>query len=160
MGQERLKRESDAFLLCRVGVRLCALPIEHVVETMRPLPTSALRGAPAFVAGVAIVRGQPVPVLDVSRLLESVASVSPPERFVTVRVGTRCVVLSFDAVLGVRLLDEAAPTDAMPPLLREVGAGVVSAIRALDAELLVVLESARAVPDAVWSALDASPRAS
>src|SRR5262245_18286867 len=30
------------FLLGRAGQRLCALPVEHVVETMRPLPTEPL----------------------------------------------------------------------------------------------------------------------
>jgi purine-binding chemotaxis protein CheW len=135
-------------------VRLCALRIEHVVETMRPLPTAELAGTPPFVSGVAIVRGQPTPVLDVSRLLDPMPAPSPrvTGRFVTVRIGARRAALAFDAVVGVRALEEGP---GMPPLLGGAGSGAVSAIRALDAELLVVLESARIVPDVVWAAIDA-----
>lgn len=36
---------------------------------MRPLPVAAVAGAPDFVAGVAIIRGDAVPVVDAARLL-------------------------------------------------------------------------------------------
>jgi purine-binding chemotaxis protein CheW len=146
--------ESSAFLLCLVGPTLWALPIEHVIETMRPLTTVELAGTPPFVSGVAVVRGQPIPVLDVSRLLAPVPTPSQrvTARFVTVRIGARRAALAVDAVVGIRALEEGS---GMPPLLGKVGAGAVSAIRALDAELLLVLESARMVPDVVWTAIDA-----
>jgi hypothetical protein len=41
----------------------------------------------------------------------------------------------------------------MPPLVKTAHADAVSAIGALDAELLVVLESARMLPDDAWAAL-------
>jgi len=148
-------REPDGFLLCRAGSRLCALPLADVAETMRPLPIDTLDGTPSFVAGVAVVRGAPVPVVDVRRLLGGAVHSAPAARFVTVRIGTRRIALAFDSVLGVRRFDAPAD-DGMPPLLQDAGAGVISAIRALDAELLVVLEAARAVPDTLWAALEAT----
>lgn len=138
-------------LFCRVRARLCAMPLQHVVETMRPLPVEPLAGMPAFVMGLAVVRGQPLPVVDAGALL---GDLEDPQhtRFVTLVTGRRNIALAVEAVLGVREL----PPDlqGLPPLLREASAEVVSAIGTLDAELLLLLESARIVPDSVWQAVD------
>lgn len=142
----------DLSLVCRVLTRLCALPLEHVSETMRPLPVEPVAGVPAPVAGVAIIRGAPVPVIDVACVLAGRAS--HPTRFVTVNVGARRVALAVDKVIGVRTI----PTEALnelPPLLRDASTDVVAAIGTLDTQLLVVLRSARLIPEPVWSALAA-----
>jgi purine-binding chemotaxis protein CheW len=136
-------------LVFRAGVQLCTLPLEHVVETMRPQPVSAVAGSPPFVVGVAIVRGAPVPVVDVARLLGASADPSATRgaaRFVTVRVADRTVALAVDAVVGVRRLPAAALRD-LPPLLRHAGSDAVATIATLDAELLLVLRAARLVKD-------------
>lgn len=149
-----MQPESESFLFCRAGRLVCALPIAHVVEIMRPRPVDALAGTPPFVSGVSVVRGAPIPVVNVGCLLDQTGEPSMPGRFVTVRLGSRHAALAFDAVLGVRAMHRS-PAAPLPPLLRDAGAGVVSAIHALDSELLVVLESARAVPSAAFTQIDA-----
>jgi len=129
-----------------VGALLCALPIEHVVETMRPLPIEALSGAPQFVRGLAIIRGEPIPVVDAGRLVGCDAG--EPRRFVTLEIGPRHVSLAVDEVLGVRSI--AKDLRDLPPLLGAVHADVISAIGALDGELLVVLHSAQIIPQESW----------
>ncbi len=138
-------------LLCRVRTRLFALPLEHVLETMRPMPVESLAGAPHFVRGLAIIRGVPVPVVDGAQLLSG--EESQPSRFVTVRAGDRRVAVAVDSVLGVRPMP-AASLRELPPLLRDARAEVISAIGTLDAELLVVLRSAHLVPEDLWSGLE------
>jgi len=156
--------ETDRFLLCRIGSRIGALALRDVRETLRPLPVEPLAGAPPFVLGVTILRGAPTPVVDAGRLLDPSVPVdapfSPPAaaRFVSVKLGERTAALAVDAVLDVRSLSTDTLRD-IPPLLREAGADRLSQVGALDAELLLVLEAARLVPDSVWSALD-SPEAS
>ena len=137
-------------LLCRVGTRLCAVPLEHVVETLRPLPVEPLAGAPDFVLGVTLLRGEPAPVVDAARLLG--ASTGQPARFVALRVGERIVALAVDGVEDVRTLDEGT-IRALPPLLRDARSDAVEALGRLDADLLLVLRSAALVPDAVWAQL-------
>ena len=64
---ERVPRrapEAGASLVCRVATRICALPVGVVIETLRPLPLEPIAGAPAFVTGPAIIRGEPVPVVE------------------------------------------------------------------------------------------------
>jgi purine-binding chemotaxis protein CheW len=128
---------------------------------MRPLPIEPLAGAPAFVLGLAIVRGFPIPVVDADRLLGSSGSsstplISPsPARFISLKLGVRSAVLSVDAVLEIRSLP-AGMLANIQPLLGEAGADLVSVIGALDAKLLLVLEAARLVPDSVWNAINLS----
>ena len=151
---------NDLFLLCRIGSRIGALAVKDVRETMRPLPIEPLAGTPPFVLGVAIVRGSAVPVIDARRLLDpsadistslSAAAMSPTAaRFVSLELGDRTAVLAVDAVLDVRSL-AAGILAQIPPLLRGAGKELVSIIGALDAQLLLVLEAARLVPDSVWS---------
>jgi len=139
-------------LVFRVGARRCALPLGAVVETLRPLPAEPLPGAPPFVRGVAIVRGEPVPVVDAARLLGEPAGLLA--RWITLDLGQRHVALAVDEVLGVRALSGAA--HALPPLLADEGASGVAALGRLDGALLHVLDGARLVPEAAWVALEAT----
>ncbi len=142
-------------LVCRARARLCALPLEAVVETMRPLPVNELPGAPPFVRGVSLIRGAPVPVVDVGRLLGDAGSAGAT-RFVVLRLGERRVALAVEAVLGLRELPSQQLAE-LPPLLRDA-AEVVPRVAALDSELLHVLAAARLVPDSVWQAPEGDGR--
>jgi purine-binding chemotaxis protein CheW len=138
-------------LMCRCATRRCALWLEHVAETMRPLPVEPLAGAPPFVRGVAVVRGDPVPVVDAASLLG--AGESRPTRFVVVIAGDRRVALAVDDVLGVQAIASTSLQD-LAPLFGDASAQVVSAMGAMGTELVVVLRSARLVPEGVWAMLD------
>lgn len=135
--------QSASWLLCRVGSRLCALPLENVVETMPLLPIATVAETPRFVLGLCIVRGSPVPVVDLRALL--VEPEARLHRMVTLRVGGETVVIAVENVLGVRSigLDEI---NRLPPLLCEAAGDIVSGIGRLDSELLLFLRSARLLP--------------
>jgi purine-binding chemotaxis protein CheW len=139
-----------AALLCRARERLCALPIEHLLETMRPLPIEPFPGVPGFVSGLSIVRGTAVPVIDLGALL---GSLEPPNatRFVTVKVASRQVSLAVEEVVGICELP--GTLSALPPLLGDAAGDAVSAVATLDAGLLLVLQAARLVPDSLWETL-------
>ena len=141
-------------LICRVGSRLCGLPLAHVVETMRPLPVEPLAHLPSFVDGVSIIRGRPIPVLDARRLLGEDGASGARTRFVTLELAERSAALSVDAVLGVRDID-VAELEQLPALLRDAQNDLVAALGTLDHELLVVLERSRLLPEAVWAAIEA-----
>jgi purine-binding chemotaxis protein CheW len=126
---------------------LIGLPIELVVETMRPLHVDALSGAPSFVSGLSVIRGVPVPVVDVGRLLGE--ECRHPQRFVTVRAGHRTVALAVGDVIGLRPV-AVGELQTLPPLLRNAPAAIVPCLGTLDGELLLVLQSAHVVPEDVW----------
>jgi purine-binding chemotaxis protein CheW len=134
-----------------VASRTCALPLDAVIETMRPLPVELLVGAPPFIAGVSVIRGEPVPVVDAARLLGG--EPAQAQRWVTLRGGPRPIALAVDTVLGVRDI-AAAQLSALTPLAGAIAGEIVSAIGTLDHRLLVVLETARLVPDAVFALMD------
>ena len=140
------------FLIVRTDARLCALPLEQVAETLRPLPIEPLAAMPPCVLGVSVIRGISVRVIDAALLLG--ARRAAPGRYVTVKLGAaRRVALAVDGVIGVRELPEASLGE-VPPLLREANADAISAISALDGELLLVLQAARLIPEQVWSVLE------
>lgn len=134
-------RRNLAFF-CRAGPRLCAFPCADIVEIMRGLPVSPVPGAPAFVPGVSIIRDVATPVVDLAVLLGGDAS--ELAYFVMVALPGRQVAVAVDAALGVR--DLSVEGEALPPLLRGAGPELVSAVRALDEELLLVLNGVLDVP--------------
>lgn len=144
-------------LVFRTGATLGALPVEHVVETMRPLALTAIASAPVYVAGAAVVRGEVVPVIDLARLVTG--TTAPVARWVSIRSGGRSAVLAVSEILGVR---RAGAVQA-PALVGGVATSVLDELGVLDRELLVVLAAARLVSEDAWKAFDAAspqPRAS
>lgn len=143
-----------AWLLCRVAAFLCALPIERVGEVMRPLPIKPLSGMPTLLLGLCIIRGAPVPVVDTGVLLNG--SASRAARLVTLAVGDRTLALAVEQVIGVRSIDPGT-LSRLPTLLQDAaGEAAVEAIRVLDGEFLLLLDTARIVPDALFEELRAA----
>lgn len=137
-------------LVVRVHTRVCALPLTHVIETMRPLPVERIAGLPSFVRGVSIIRGVPTPVVDLGIVMGTASHVAG--RFVTIRLGNKQVALCVDAVLGVNDIDKSTIQD-LPPLLREASKDIIEAIGTLDTHFLVVLQEGWELPDDVWQAV-------
>ncbi|MDB4946072.1 MAG: chemotaxis protein CheW [Labilithrix sp.] len=138
-------------LLCTIGRIRCAIPLEHVVETSRPLPVEPLAGAPDVVRGVALLRGEPLPVVDAGRLLGVTSEGAEGARFVVLRVGARRAVLAVDGVTGVRGL-RGARTEPLAELLGGARQAL-AAIGVQGQELLVVIDALRVVPEEAWAAL-------
>jgi purine-binding chemotaxis protein CheW len=140
---------SKRVLLVQAGGRICALPVSSVVETMRALPMQGIAGVPEAVRGLSIIRGVPVPIVDLAALLGENGE-TPAARLVTIRVGERQVGLAVQAVLGIR---ETSGLADLPPLLEGACAARVEAIAALDSQFLWVLDAARLIPEGIWDSL-------
>ncbi len=141
-----------ASLVFRAGSLLCALRLDEVVETMRPLDTRPLAGSPPWVRGISIMRGVPAPVIDVGRLLTG----RPAEiaRFVAVRTERGPVAFATGEVLGIRPAAAGAAAAGHAALLTGAGAAsrLVAGVGTIDTEPLLLLQSMRVVPDEVWTA--------
>ena len=144
-------------LILGVQTRMCAVPLSHVIETMRPLPTEVISGVPEFVRGVAIIRGIPTPVVDLGAVMGA-SSEHGGERFVTVRAGSRQVALLVSTVLGIRDLD-ALTMNELPPLLQGASQDAIETIGTLDERLLEVLQDGWKLPEEVWQAVTAQEAA-
>ena len=105
-------------MIVRVANRTLALPVEHVVEAMRPLPITPADGVPDGDAhallGTAQIRGTPSRVIDLGRLLglapptpDAAGHAGGATRFVAVR--GEPTALRVDAVLGVQTIDRGEP---------------------------------------------------
>ncbi|SEM20965.1 purine-binding chemotaxis protein CheW [Stigmatella aurantiaca] len=143
--------EEGRFLIVRARGWICALPIAEVVETMRPLPVTPVAEAPPFVRGVAIVRGRPSPVVHLATLLGGTRA-GTSQRFVSLRVGERQLVLEVEEVLGLRRLG-ARELGSLPPLLAVAVGGNLEVLGTLDGQLLAALNTSRLLTEAVWGRL-------
>ena len=143
-----------AVLLFDSQSRTCALPLSDVVEIMRPLPIEPVAGAPTFVRGVSVVRGQPIPVVDLAVLLAG-RSEGSPGRFVVVRSGERRIALAVDSVQGKREIDPAA-LESLPTLLGTAPSEIGESVGLLDQRLLTCLRAGRVLFDEAWQAIEDS----
>jgi purine-binding chemotaxis protein CheW len=130
---------------------VCAVPLEYVIETMRPLAIEPLGGMPSFVLGVAIIRGIPTPVLDLGAVLGKPNELAA--RFVTVRAGDKQVALAVNRVLGIRDLETNVTIREIPALLQRASKEVVETIGTLDEQVLLVLRASWELPEEIWQAL-------
>ncbi len=141
-----------SWLVCRIGALRCALPIQQVVEIMRVMPLKQVAGTPPYVQGVSIIRGAPVPVVDMSLIADGTPTRGA--RLVAVRVAARIVALAVDEVIGIAAFAAEALCQ-LPPLLHEAAADTIAALGAVDAELVFFLRTSRLVPEDLFASLDA-----
>ena len=173
-------------LVFRAGPLLCALRLDEVIETMRPLDVQPLAGTPAFVLGISVLRGVPTPVIDVARLLSGGSGAQEgAESGVAgsggadsgradsgraerggadsggaerfVAVRTERGAVAF--AIGTVLgirTVDASATGGHPALLGARSSHLVAGVSAVGTEPLLLLQSMRAVPDEVWEAAAAA----
>ncbi|AGL18468.1 putative CheW protein [Actinoplanes sp. N902-109] len=141
----------------RAGSLLCALRLDEVVETMRPLATHPLAGTPAYVSGICIMRGLPTLVVDVARLLGGGAA--EVVRFIAVRTGRGPVAFATGPIAGVQPV-HADPATRHEALLGDAPARLIAAVGTIDTEPVLLLRSMQLVPDDVWAAAAALAEAS
>jgi purine-binding chemotaxis protein CheW len=161
----------ELWLVFYAGAHLCALRLEHVVEIMRPLAVEPLAGAPSFVAGVCVIRGEPAPVVDVASLVGG--GVRTATRYITVKCGApperpgetaagepggrQCsVALAVDSVLGVRHIESDSLHD-LPPLLGARNRELIGRLGVVGTEPLLFLRRAGLESGAALAALDPEP---
>jgi purine-binding chemotaxis protein CheW len=143
----------ESAIVFRAREQLCAVPVAQVRETMRPLPVTFLADMPGFVLGFSRIRDAATPVVDAGALL-GMDSPAAATRFLILRIADRSIALAVEAVLGVHgVLRESL--QGLPPLLRDSSGDLVSSIATLDKEFLLMLRTARLLPDSLQRAFAA-----
>jgi purine-binding chemotaxis protein CheW len=149
-------RRPASFLVCRAGGLLCALPVERVVETMRPLPIHGLADAPSFHLGSSTVRGEVVPVVHLGALVSGGAA-GASTRFIAIRLGERRAVLAVEQIAGIRALPVNA-SHHVPTLFDEVDPVRIDSIARFDDDLLSLLRGVLIVSEELLALVDGEAR--
>ena len=101
------------YLVFGLGPASVALSIEHVRELVRPPALTRVPGAPVALAGLANLRGVPLPVLDLRRLLgPDEAQIPAAARMIVADAGETVGLLinRIDGLdIGTPCIDEDAP---------------------------------------------------
>lgn len=127
----------------RVGGHAYGVPVAAVVEVIRMVALASLPGAAPWMAGMADLRGVPVPVVDLAARLGHEPRTPILDRRIVVTAGSGgpagLVGLVVDEVDGVAPAGEAVASAGAAPLVR-------AAARVGD-EIVVVLDEAALRPD-------------
>jgi chemotaxis-related protein WspB len=119
-------------LVFSIGPDRYGLPLRAVARVLPVLALKLLPGAPDFVAGLMDLHGQPVPVLDISRLAGlTVEQIWLDSRIVLIDYpvdgGSRPLGLLVEHVIGIQEVPEASMADAGidgAPFLGQVAASL------------------------------------
>ncbi len=103
------------WLVVRVGMQRFGIPIEQVLEVVRPDGLMDVPGTPPVQAGIVNVRGAIVTVLDLGALLTGERAVAPGS-IVLIEHGARAIGLTVDAVHDVRVTGDEASAGPVEPL--------------------------------------------
>jgi len=146
--------EIQRFLLCRLSTSWCALGLEGLGEVMRPQPVDRLAGLPEFVDGLAVIRGQAMPVVNLPRLLCGASSApSPQERFVSAQSDGHGLALRVDEVAGIFPL-KSEVWHGLPSLFEGVHRDHLAALGSLpDGDLVMLLRRTNLLSAADWESL-------
>lgn len=145
--------EKQRFLLCRLSTSWCALSLQGLGEVMRPQPVDPVGGLPEFVDGISIIRGAPLPVVNLPRLLCGSSSPgSLQERFVTADSDGQQLALRVDEVTGIFALAGEMWRN-LPNLLDGLPAEHLAALGSHDGHVVMLLRRANLLSEADWARL-------
>jgi len=140
-------RESRQYVLFHLGTEEYGLPIDRVQSIIRYEEPTSVPHAPVGVEGVINLRGQVIPVIDLSmRLLGTPLSIMPTSRIVVAEGNTGLVGLAVDSASEVVSipLDEIrpAPEAALSADTAEAFEGVAN----YGDRLVILLDAEKALP--------------
>lgn len=143
-----MKLSFQSFLVFRLNTVVCAIPLKHVSEVMRPLPLDKFASLPHFYAGVSVIRGIPTPVLDLKKTLgvDDEETPSRRERFVLVDSEKQKIACLVDEVLGIEDIDPQFITKTLG-FFQKANRDLITGMGTLDQKLLLVLESLVTLPE-------------
>lgn len=140
------------FVLFGLGTEEYGLPIERVQSIIRYDPPTPVPHAPAIVEGVINLRGQVIPVIDLSqRLLGHPHEVSASSRIVVAEGDTGLVGLAVDSAHEVATF---AVEEIMPPPATALSSETAEAFEGVvnhGDRLVILLDPEKALPRASYS---------
>ena len=141
------EQEERTFVLFRLGPEEFGLAIEKVRSIVRYEKATPVPRAPEMVQGVVNLRGQVVPLLDLSRRLRKVDFVPTAASRIIVAEGEAGVVgLAVDAASEVASIAVSAIKPPPESVLTEETAHVFEGVTERDGGLVILLDLDQAVP--------------
>lgn len=128
--------EETRFVLFRLESSLFALPMDCVHEVSPLLPARKLPFAPQYFQGVLNLRGQLLPVIDLSSLLDLESSDGERNRILFIDLGDELVGCLVDRVAGVSPL---TGWEGSTQALQHFGMNGIEAVASYHGELVAVL---------------------
>jgi purine-binding chemotaxis protein CheW len=132
-------------IICRIADSEYAIPAAEISQMESFSGATPVPGAPTYVAGLAHLRQQVIPVVDL-RARFGLPAVAPTldSRIVVVQVGTRRVGLLVDSAREVQNIAPEQQQDA-PDLLLKQSTGFVRSVAQVDNRIIMLLDASRVI---------------
>jgi len=144
-------QETRAFVVFRLGAEEYALPIERVQSIIRYEEATPVPRTPRAVQGVINMRGNVIPVLDLSQRLRGKDFVpSATSRIVVAEGSGGTVGLAVDAASEVANIPTTQIKPAPESILSEETVGAIGGVADRDGSLVIILDLDEAVPKAEY----------
>lgn len=150
--------EALQVLSFEVGTQTYCVPVNSVREIRGVTPPTQLPDAPPYVRGVINLRGQVMPVIDLSaRLGKGVAEDGPRQVIIVIESGDDVAGLLVDAVCDSFIVngDQINP----PPSMGEENSPLVSAVITSETGMTVLLSVSHIIPERASAAAAAASTA-
>ncbi|MFH1811018.1 MAG: chemotaxis protein CheW [Pseudomonadota bacterium] len=136
----RVSPDSTRYLTCRVGSEEYGVELSRTREILKPLKLTPVPRAPAEVLGVISLRGQVLPVVDLTQRLGGQATPQPlrTERYVVLQLQGDLLCIRVDAVSGVVGFG-AAEIEPPPKKVRGLDSDAVAGIGRIDERMIILL---------------------
>lgn len=112
---------SEKFVTFYLREQFFGVPSKAVAEVTRPLPVASLPNSPEWLAGIANLRGEVIPVLNLPKLLDKESSeTSNRAKFVVLQSGDAAFAFVVDKLSEIVTL----PTKSIEPLQEKVSPNI------------------------------------
>lgn len=144
MQQQMTKHVEQAMQLVdfRLGSEHFGVPIEMVREIIRKPDITTMPNAPEHMLGVCCLRGQIIPVIDLSMRFSMDEKLDDMAKVIIVEYGDSLVGIEVSDVSEVLSLNQDAITVA-PAMATKVDQDCISGVGKLDGKLLIILDMNR-----------------
>ncbi len=131
--------DSSQMVLFRLAQEQFALEIQRVKEIVRPPDTTRLPKSPAYISGIANLRGNILPILDTrQRLALEISEPTEQSRVLVTEIAGHLMGLLVDSVLTVKEV-EAESIKPPPPAVQNVDHEYLSGVIQKDEEPLTMI---------------------
>lgn len=147
MTEDKSVEQEQQWIVFLLDQEEFAVPITQVQEIVKPETITKLPHAAHYIAGVANLRGEVIPIICLrKRLGLPLREWTPDTRIMVVDVNRTWVGLMVDAVVEVQRI---ASSQMEPPPTRSAGLAVdfVKAVGKIEERLLILLDTAAVVRD-------------
>lgn len=143
----KMTKNSERYLIATVGEKTCAFSLSSLKEVIRIDEITFLKNAPEYIAGAGTYRGEVIPIVRLSYLLNE--SDSPVDMVIVLKTSTKLFGVAVTKTIGIREMKEVE-FERKKGLLEEVSPHQIDKILTTNHEMCFLFDVAKIIGVKDW----------